>query len=76
MIELTVDNQQAILTFPKDLLTADFVQDFLEKLKVESVLEKSQLTETQALNLAESIQENWWHQHKQTVLNTIEKHRF
>jgi hypothetical protein len=69
MIELTVDNQQAILTFPKDLLTADFVQDFLEKLKIEFMLEKSQLTETQAFNLAESIQANWWQQHKQTVFS-------
>jgi hypothetical protein len=47
------------LTFPQGLLSTDYVQDFLEKLNVEMVLEKSQLTEAQAFNLAESIQENW-----------------
>ena len=75
MIDLTIKNQQAVLTFPQGLLSADYVQDFLEKLKVETVLEKSQLTEVQAFDLAESIQENWWNQHKQTVLDHIEKHR-
>lgn len=74
MIELQFNNQQAVLSFPQELLSADYVQDFLEKLKVEAVLEKSQLTEAQAFTLAESIQENWWNQHKQTVLDNIEKH--
>jgi hypothetical protein len=69
MIELHFNNQQAVLSFPQELLSADYVQDFLDRLKVEAVLEKSQLTEAQASTLAESIQENWWNQ---TIKPTIE----
>ena len=59
MIVLPFDNQQAVLSFPQELLVSDYVQSFLERLKVESVLEKSLLTEEQVFNLSESIQEDW-----------------
>jgi hypothetical protein len=31
MFDLDFNNQHAVLTFPQELLTEDFVQDFLER---------------------------------------------
>ena len=74
MIDLQFDKQQAVLSFPQELLAADYVQVFLEKLKTEALLEKSQLTEEQVLDLSESIQEDWWQKHKQSIVEKIEKY--
>jgi len=41
-------------------------------LKLESLLEKSQMTEEQAFSLSEEIKENWWNQNKQNILAKIE----
>jgi hypothetical protein len=74
MINLQFDHKQAVLSFPQELLAADYVQAFLERLKLEALLEKSQLTEELACSLSEEIQENWWNQHKQNILNKIENY--
>jgi hypothetical protein len=74
MINLQFEQKQAVLSFPQELLTMDYVQTFLERLKLESLLEKSQLTEEQAFSLSEEIQENWWNQHKQNILAKIENY--
>ncbi len=66
-VNLQFENQQAVLSFPQELLAMDYVQAFLERLKLENVLEKSQMTEEQAVSLSEEIQQNWWNQHKQNV---------
>jgi hypothetical protein len=74
MINLQFEQKQAVLSFPQELLAMDYVQTFLERLKLESLLEKSQLTEEQAFSLSEEIKENWWNQHKQNILAKIENY--
>ena len=36
MVELQFNNQQAVLTFPQELLAEEFVKDFLAQLKAKS----------------------------------------
>ena len=74
MMNLQFENQQAVLSFPQELLATDYVQAFLERLKLEILLEKSQLTEEQVFSLSEEVQENWWNQHKQNILAKIENY--
>ena len=64
MIEITFEKEMAVLKFPKDLVSSDYVQEFLERLRIESILEKSQLTEEQAWELAEEIKEAWWQKNR------------
>jgi hypothetical protein len=39
-VNLQFENQQAVLSFPQELLAMDYVQTFLERLKLESCLKK------------------------------------
>jgi len=72
VVNLQFENQQVVLSFPQELLAMDYVQTFLERLRLESLLEKSQMTEEQAFSLSEEIKENWWNQNKQNILAKIE----
>jgi len=40
-VNLQFENQQVVLSFPQELLAMDYVQAFLERLKLESLLEKT-----------------------------------
>jgi len=74
VVNLQFENQQVVLSFPQELLAMDYVQTFLERLRLESLLEKSQMTEEQAFSLSEEIKENWWNQNKQNILAKIENY--
>jgi hypothetical protein len=41
MINLQFEQKQVVLSFPQELLAMDYVQAFLERLKLESLLEKT-----------------------------------
>lgn len=45
MVHITFKDDDAILKFPKQLVSSGYVQEFLEKLRLEAIVEKSQLTE-------------------------------
>jgi hypothetical protein len=45
-------------------LFSSFVQEFLERLLLEAIVEKSQLTEQQAWELSEIMKEEWWDKNK------------
>jgi len=65
------EKDKAILKFPKQLMAMDYVQQFLEKLRVESIIEKSKLTEEQAWELSEQIKEEWWNKNRERILKRI-----
>ncbi|MDL1955536.1 MAG: hypothetical protein LWW95_00585 [Candidatus Desulfofervidus auxilii] len=71
MIEIMFEKDKAILKFPKQLMAMDYVQQFLEKLRVESIIEKSKLTEEQAWELSEQIKEEWWNKNRERILKRI-----
>lgn len=41
MINLQFEQKQAVLSFPQELLAMDYVQTFLERLKLEASIEKT-----------------------------------
>lgn len=68
MVEITFDKSQAILKFPKKFVSTKYVQQFLERLRLEAIVEKSQLTEEQAWDLSEQIKQEWWEENKDLFL--------
>jgi len=71
MVQITFKDEEAILKFPKELVSSSYVQEFLERLRLEAILEKSQLTEEQAWELSEEIKAEWWKKNKDKFLKRI-----
>ena len=68
MIDITFVAEDVILKFPKQLVSSTFLQDFLQKLRLETIAMKSQLTEEQAWRLSEEIKQEWWQKNRETFL--------
>ncbi len=68
MISIKYDNKDAVLTFPKRLISKEYVQEFIERLNVEMILKKSSLKEKDITVLAENIKADWWKKNKQKCL--------
>lgn len=71
MVEITFEKDEAILKFPKQFISADYVQQFLERLRLEAIVEKSKLTEEQAWELSEQLKQEWWKKNKGKLLKRI-----
>jgi len=71
MVQITFKDDDAILKFPKQLVSSGYVQEFLERLRLEAIVEKSQLTEEQAWELSEEIKEDWWQKNKEKFLKRV-----
>jgi len=68
MVQITFKDDEAILRFPKQLVSSAYVQEFLERLRLEAIVEKSHLTEEQAWELSEEIKQEWWEKNKEKFL--------
>ncbi len=68
MIDIMFEANDVIVKFPKQLVSSAYVQDFLERLRLENVIQRSQLTEEQAWQLSEEIKDAWWQKNKVSFL--------
>lgn len=71
MVEITFEKDEAILKFPKAFISANYVQQFIERLHLEAIVEKSKLTEDQAWELSEQLKQEWWEKNKEKLLKRI-----
>lgn len=71
MVQITFEDDKAVLKFPKQFMSSAYVQEFLERLRIEAIMEKSQLTEEQAWELSEKIKKEWWQKNKKRFLKGI-----
>ncbi len=71
MVDITFEKDEAILKFPKQLVASDYVQKFLERLRIEAIVEKSKLTEDMAWKLSEELKKEWWQKNKEKLLKRI-----
>ena len=58
MVEVLFEKDKATLKFPKGWLAMDYMQKFLERLRIEAIIEKSKSTKEQGVALAEEIKKN------------------
>jgi hypothetical protein len=71
MVQISFVENEAILKFPKQLISSAYVQEFLERLRLEIIVDKSQLSEKEAWELSEEIKEEWWQKHKDDFLKRM-----
>lgn len=60
MINIRYEPNNIIVQIPKDIATTDYIQRFLQHLRIESILENSQLSDTQIEELSETVKADWW----------------
>jgi len=73
MISIKYENEDAVLIFPKRLVSNDYVQDFIERLKVETIIQKSRITEKDIVELSEKIKKDWWRKNRDRFIGGIKK---
>lgn len=71
MVQISFIEDEAILKFPKQLISSAYVQEFLERLRLEIIAEKSQLSDDEAWELSEEIKKEWWRKNKDDLLKRI-----
>jgi hypothetical protein len=71
MIDITFEANDVVLKFPKQFAPSDYVQNFLDRLRLETIAQKSQLLEEQAWELSEEVKQQWWQKNKEIFLQRI-----
>ena len=71
MVEIKYKKDKAIIEFPKEFATEEYVQDFLKRLRIEAIAQKSKITEEQIWELSEEIKQKWWEKNKGKFLKGI-----
>ena len=69
MIDITFEANDVVIKFPKQFVSSDYVQNFLERLRLETIAQKSQLLEEQAWELSEEVKQQWWQKNKEMFLH-------
>ena len=59
MIDIKVNNDNILIQIPKTLISNSYLERFIERLEVEELTEKNQMTEQDAWDISEEIKENW-----------------
>ena len=57
MVQITFQDNEAILKFPKRLVSSEYVPEFLDRLRLEAIVEKRRLTEEQAWKWSEKMKD-------------------
>ena len=73
MTTLVRENDVFTLNIPKDLITDKMVQKLIRLVQFRELTQNNSMTEKQASDLAEQIQEKWWEENKEWFLNDVEK---
>lgn len=70
MLDIRKYDGNVIITFPEIELNKKNIQKILERLKFELIISKSQLTQEEANNLAEEVNESIWEKNKSRFFRT------
>ncbi|MBR8840630.1 MAG: hypothetical protein DSM106950_43305 [Stigonema ocellatum SAG 48.90 = DSM 106950] len=65
LYNITVDNQDIIVRFNRDIIDQDTLSKFLDYLELETIRKRSNLTVEEAATLAEEIDLDMWSKIKQ-----------
>ncbi|MBE0425841.1 MAG: hypothetical protein IBX72_04235 [Nitrospirae bacterium] len=73
MISIKYENEDAVLIFPKRLISNQYVQSFIERLNIENITQKSRLTEKEIMELSEKIKKDWWKKNRDRFIGKMKK---
>ncbi|MCK4798946.1 MAG: hypothetical protein KAT05_16340 [Spirochaetes bacterium] len=73
MLKMKSKNNEIIIRFPKGFLSKPYIDKFIERLEVEELAERNQMTEEQAWKISEEIKKDWWESNESQILKSIKK---
>ena len=71
MVDITFESNKAVIRFPKRMITVEYVQNFLRRLRAEDLIDKSELRDGEDFALSEEIKNNWWKENKDRYIQGI-----
>lgn len=71
MLKVQVTDDNVNVVFSRNLLNDKELMDFIEKVKVKSLISQSQLTEEDAQKLDNELKSNWWKKNRERFLEKI-----
>ena len=60
MIDIKIEDENVVITFPKEFLSIDYFSNIVKALEIEKTVAKSKLTEEKAFEMAEELKRKWW----------------
>jgi hypothetical protein len=60
MIDISYETDDLVIKIPKGIASSAYIQEFLERLRVDAILAESAATEDQIRALADEIDSDWW----------------
>jgi hypothetical protein len=60
MIDIRYQPDDLVITIPRRLASSAYVQEFLERVRVDAILAASEATEEQIRTLADQTDADWW----------------
>ena len=63
-MQIKTEGKNLVVRIPKNLISKDYVERFVERIELEMLVEKSRMTEKEAWKLSEEIKEDWWKENR------------
>lgn len=73
MVTVKLENNDVIIKFPNEYISNSLIEKFLERLNLEELAEKNQMTENQVEEISEEINNDWWKKNNDLFLSGIKK---
>jgi hypothetical protein len=72
-MRIKVEGSNLVFKIPKNLISRDYVERFMERIELEMLVGKSQMADSEAWELSEKIKQDWWKENKDRVLKRVKK---
>ncbi len=69
MIDIRYETDDVVVRIPRGVAAAGYVQTFLERVRVDAMLEHSEATDEQIRALADEVDSNWWAENRVVAEN-------
>ncbi|WP_022669779.1 hypothetical protein [Hippea alviniae] len=68
MIDIKIEDENVVISFPKELLSIDYFSNIIKALEIEKTVAKSKLTEEKAFEMAEELKRKWWEENRENFV--------
>ena len=70
-MQIKTEGQNLVVKIPKNLFSKDYVEQFVERIELEMLVEKSRMKNKEAWDLSEKIKNDWRKENKKRGLKRI-----
>ena len=72
-MQIKTEGKDLVVRIPKNLISKDYVERFIERIELEMLVEKNRMTEKETWKLSEEIKEDWWKENRDKMLKRCRK---